>query len=121
MGQRAGPKRIRRSLAGWFAGERIPSPEDPAEALTYDAILATRGWGRDEFALASPRFLTAVRTALFAEASVKLLEEAKDAASTAVPDDAPLTYRAELLKYRLAGQEELARIRPVLFPEDDDG
>lgn len=121
MGQRAGPKRIRRSLAGWYAGERIPSPEDREERLTYDAILATRGWGHDEFRLASPRFLSAVRAALFAEAGVRILAESEQAANVAVPSDLPLATRGELIKHRLAAQEDVRRLRPMLFPEGDDG
>jgi hypothetical protein len=89
--------------------------------LTYDALLSLRGWGVDEFRLATPRFLALARWALFAEAGVKILNEAKEAAAISVPREAPPEARAAAVRLRLDGQAVVDSIRPVLFPEDDDG
>lgn len=66
--------------------------------------------------------LGAARWALFAEAGVKWWSTAKQAAQTPLPppggDMKTFTLVGEL---RAQGMNEMNRLRPILFPEDDDG
>lgn len=70
------PARTRRSLSEWFIGDSFPAtPDDPAEALTYDALLTLEGWGVAEFREFPPEVQAAARWALFARRVAPMLRE----------------------------------------------
>jgi hypothetical protein len=118
-GGRAGPKRTRRSLAEYFAGERIPHPDEPEASLIYDALLALRGWGERDFRLAGPGFLATLRHALFAEAGVKMLHETEQIAYMPVPTGMDVKTQADVLRAKLPAETDAKRLRALLFPGDD--
>lgn len=107
------PKRIRRSLAGFFTGERIPYPSYD-EALTYDALLSLRGWGRDEFATASPDFIAAARFAVFAERVAPILAAAQELAAMPASGMTPAQIKA-----KVAASAAIPNLHSALFPEDE--
>ena len=118
--QQATPKRIRRSLGEWFTGERQASPSDPDEHLTYEALLALRGWRPSDFEAAEPEFLEAVRFALFAEATAPdylSLRKVQDTDMRNVSDKGALGMA------KMQAATLIPRFRSVLFldAEDDDG
>jgi hypothetical protein len=119
QGGRAGPKRIRRSLAEYFAGERIPHPEEREASLIYDALLALRGWGERDFRYVSPRFMSTIRHALFAESGVKMLQETEQIAHIPVARGMDPKAQADLLRAKLPAQADAQRLRALLFPEGD--
>lgn len=63
--------------------------------------------------------MATVRHALFAEAGVKMLQVPEQLASTPVSSDMGMREQADALRAKLAGQQEVARLRPILYPEDD--
>jgi len=114
-----GPKRIRRSLAEFYAGERFPPPESSEGALIYDAALSLRGWGPAAFDTAMPDFLEAARWSVLLERLMPIYQSAQARLSEPLPFD-PVA-KGEVLKARLAAREFTAAWTPILFPEDDDG
>lgn len=78
-----------------------------------DAVLATRGWGAEEFRLASPRLLDAARWALIAEKAVPLFQEQRQIADT-VPEAGADPDR---WRNRLIAIEYVKHVKPWLFPD----
>jgi hypothetical protein len=117
-----GPKRIRRSLGEWFTGERIPEPpaaeSGSAEALTYDALLTLRGWGRDEFATATAEMVTAARAALFAERLAPLLAETVETLAVD-PSNVEPQHRPQVNRARREAAKQRDAIRAALGMTDD--
>ena len=89
--------------------------------MTYDALLALRGWGRDDFATVTADFLSAVRFALFAERLAPILDKAEQAQNMEVPHHAPPSTVRDVMKAKVAAADAVGPIREVLYPEDDDG
>lgn len=81
-------------------------------------LLALRGWGREEFELASREFLSEVRFGLFAEMAGRWLLEAKFKAFPV--DTRNMTHQAaaEAIKGQLAAQSEVKRLRAALGLDD---
>jgi hypothetical protein len=88
--------------------------------LIYDVVLASRGWGVDEFRLATPEFLSASRWAVMAERAVPVFQEAQATAEMEIPrGDASLASR--VARARVGAVAMVKEWQPWLFPEDDDG
>lgn len=83
-------------------------------------MLATRGWGRSEFDLATSEFRSAVRFALFAERTTKLLAQLDEVTGMAV-DHLNVRDKARVTRAQLSAREASEEIRATLFPEDDRG
>lgn len=116
---RLAPKRIRRSLAGFFAGERFPHPDSEDGRLVYDVLLALRGWGHDDFRLATPAFLSAARFAVFAERAGAVLSKAQAIQSQDMSGLGNEEKGALALR-KMDAAEDIATFTPLLFPEDND-
>lgn len=114
------PKRIRRSLADYFTGERLVDPEAPDGALTYDLLLSIRGWGRAEFEAASPDFLAGARFALFLEKAIPLLREWEAVRDIPVTGDMSGDRRIALFKAKRAVEPLIPALTSLIYPEDDD-
>ena len=82
-----------------------------------DAVLATRGWGADEFRLASPELRAACHWLVIAEKAVPVFVEQR-AIAEATPDK---SAGAEAWSQRLTAIEYVNSVRPWLYPEDDGG
>lgn len=82
-------------------------------------MLATRGWGREEFDLATGEFRAAVRFALFAERTTKLLDRLDEVTGMAV-DHLDVRDKARVTRAQLSAREASNEIRAALLPEDDD-
>ncbi len=88
--------------------------------MTYDAILATRGWGRDEFDTVTPAFRDAVTFGLFAERLAPLLDDIQSAVHAPLPPGANASELAKAMGDKTAAQRAADEFRSILFPEDDD-
>jgi hypothetical protein len=79
-----------------------------------------RGWGAEDFRRAGAELLGAARWALYADKAVVMLHEAEQ---TAAMDVSGVKGKAlgDVLRAKLAGRKLADALRPVLFPEDDDG
>lgn len=115
----ATPKRVRRSISEFLAGERLPDPDDPDAELTYDALLALRGWGSEDFARATPSFLSAVRWALYAEKATVMYRNAQENAALTMPSGISGEQQRKLITLRLDAAAFVKSFGPVLFPEDE--
>lgn len=113
------PKRIRRSLSDWFTGDRISHPEVPDDALTFDALLALRGWGAAEFREATPAFLAAARWALYAERYAPVLADHERTLALPMTDLSP-QGKLDLARAKQQAGRVVDALRAVLYPEDDD-
>jgi hypothetical protein len=118
---RATPKRIRRSLSAFYAGERFPDPDSEEGRLIYDVVLSTRGWGRDEFREATPDFAAAARFAVFAERAIPFLQDQQQIQNTPFEDGMSPDARGDLTMGKLNAAKNIASFRAWLYPEDDDG
>jgi hypothetical protein len=88
--------------------------------LIYDVVLASRGWGVEEFRLATPEFLSASRWAVMAERAVAVFQEAQTTAAMEIPrGDA--AYATRVARAKVASVAMVKDWQPWLFPEDDDG
>lgn len=87
--------------------------------MTYDALLALRGWGEAEFRTVAPDFAAATRFALFAERLAPLLSEAQVIMAEPLPSDP--VGKLEAAKRKMTVEQEIPRLRAALYPEDDDG
>lgn len=114
-----GPKRIRRSLAGFYAGERFPNPDSDDGRFVYDVILSTRGWDREMFRQASPEFTFAARFALFAERAAPALAELEAIQNQPVTADMSPEYRGALARNKIQAAKDIPAFRALLYPEDD--
>lgn len=76
--------------------------------MTYDTLLALRGWGESDFRLVRPDFLQAVRFALFAERMAPELAAAKS--SLAQPG-------IENLQAKLDSERLVKTLEPLLAPD----
>lgn len=114
------PKRIRRSLSEWFEGERIPNPDDPEEALTYDALLSLRGWGAIELDTARPDFLAAARHALYAERLMPILERARELQDMNM-DAVSRDDKLRVGKAKMQARRLIPALREALYLDHDDG
>ena len=112
---RAPPKRIRRSLAGYYRGERFPDPESEEGQLLYDIILSRNGWGHDDFRLATPLMIAAARHAVFAEGVAKLLDGAEQVANIELDKHTPHDLRMAKFK----ASKAIPDLRAALYPEDE--
>jgi hypothetical protein len=89
--------------------------------MTYDALLALRGWGRDDFATATGDFMAAVRFALFAERVGPILNSAEEIRDQPVDlRNDPASTRT-LMKAKHQAEAAVDSLRDALYPEDDDG
>jgi hypothetical protein len=78
-------------------------------------VLATRGWGRDEFRYASPAFLATVRHALFAESGVRILDIARDNLAEAQrAAGGSLAQKGEAMKVRVSSTKAMNDVRKAL-------
>lgn len=84
--------------------------------MTYDALLALRG----DFRFADAQLHAAARWALYAERATVMLHEAETAAATDVGHLKGLQL-GDALRAKLVNRQFADALRPVLFPEDDDG
>lgn len=80
-------------------------------------MLASRGWGVEEFQRASPDFLAACRWLVMVERAVPEYQVAQRAANVPLTTDTPV----EVIRAKVAASEIVNDWRPWLFPEDDDG
>jgi hypothetical protein len=87
--------------------------------MTYDAILATRGWRGSDFDLVSPEFLSVIRHAIAAERAVPLMDLLEE--TLAVSDEGlPWKAKAQVTVAKLAAQKELEGLRAFVMPPDED-
>ncbi len=112
------PKRIRRSLAEFYAGERFPAPDTDEGQLIYDVALSLRGWGPAAFATVTPDFLAAARWSIFLEGVMPIWRNAQATLMEEMPRD-PVA-KGLVANRKIAAQEFIEDWRPVLFPEPDD-
>lgn len=88
--------------------------------MTYDAVLvARRGLGVDELRLLSPRFMQAVRWALFAEkvsAGIGQMRAHLRDSPSGLTGQALTDWKA----MRTAVRAEVARIDRTIYPPDDE-
>jgi hypothetical protein len=81
-------------------------------------VLATRGWGRDEFRYASPAFLATVRRALYAESGARILDVVTDGLEKANErlGQAPRgsAARGDLMRVRVAALDSMNTVRKAL-------
>lgn len=91
--------------------------------MTYDALMALRGWGREEFDTVTVDFASAVRFALFAERVAPILRSAEETAEMEVPRHGQADTRTirAVVRAKQAAADALPAIKAVLYPEDDDG
>jgi hypothetical protein len=89
--------------------------------MTYDALLALRGWGRDDFATVTADFLSAVRHALFAERVAKVLRKVEEVRDMDVPHHAPPDDVRRVMKAKYEAEAAVGPLHDALYPEDDDG
>jgi hypothetical protein len=82
-----------------------------------DAVLATRGWGVEEFRLATPELHAACHWMVLAERAVPVFLEQRSIAETTPAKDAAPDVWAQ----RLTAIKYVEHVGPFLFPEDDDG
>lgn len=78
--------------------------------MTYDTLLALRGWGESDFRLVRPDFLEAVRFALFAERMGPELSAARGMLGQ------PSTV--ENLQTKLDSERLVKTLEPLLVPAD---
>jgi hypothetical protein len=76
-----------------------------------------RGWGRDEFATASPETMTAARAALFAERLAPLLAETAEVLAVD-PSNAEPPQRPQLNRARREAAKQRDAIRSLLGLSD---
>ncbi len=88
--------------------------------MTYDAILAIRGWGPDHFDRASRPFMAAVRHALFAERLAPVLDQAEETRSMVSGQGLSPVDRARLGSARVAAGALIAQAQAVLSPPDEE-
>jgi hypothetical protein len=77
-----------------------------------------RGWGRDEFATASPETMTAARAALFAERLAPLLAETLETLAVD-PSNVEPPQRPQLNRARREAAKQRDEIRALLGMADD--
>lgn len=82
--------------------------------MTYDALLALRGWGEAEFRLARPEFLEAVKFAMFAERLAPSIVAAKQVMAAPMPN-VPL---ADVMRVKLDAEQRLKELVPLVVPND---
>lgn len=82
-------------------------------------LLTLRGWGPEHFDRATPALLSGARWAVWAERAAVMLRNAEANAEMHIDKKDPRL--AELLRLRVDAAAFASIIRPVLFPEDDDG
>lgn len=87
--------------------------------MTYDAILAARGWGREELATATRDFRAAVRFAVFAERLAPVVADLAEVQAMN-PAGQDVKAQARIGAAKIAAQREVAVIRSMLFPADED-
>jgi len=88
--------------------------------MTYDALLALHGWGRDDFAHATADFLAAARFALFAERVGPMLEKTEQVRDMEVTRDMTPSSQRAVMKAKAEATEAIDAMRAALYPEDDD-
>ena len=113
------PKRLRRSLAQFQAGERFPDPDTEDGRLIYDAILASRGQSPDFFRQAAPDFISLVRFAVFAEKAGAALADMETVTARTVDKGIPPKDRLALIQAKSAVAEVIPVFRDLLYPEDE--
>lgn len=113
------PKRLRRSLAQFQAGERFPDPDSEEGRLIYDAILASRGQGPDFFRQAAPDFIALVRFAVFAEKAGAALAEMETVQARTVDKNLAPKDRLALIQAKSAVAEAIPVFQDLLYPEDE--
>lgn len=86
--------------------------------MTYDVLLALRGWGEREFRLASPDFLSAVRHALFAERMAPELAAARAVQDTPFIGLSFAAY-ADLARKKTQAIDQIKILEPLLVPDGD--
>lgn len=86
--------------------------------MTYDALLSLRGWTTEMFRAARPDFLAAARFALYVERLMPLFDDMKRVQATPLPKGPGY---GEAAMGKIAAGKAIELMRPVLFPEDDDG
>lgn len=84
----------------------------------YDALLAARGWGEQDFRLADPGFLSTVRWTLFAERTGPMLAKVDEAAADP-PMDLDRETKRRLAAGRRAAKTRLRELEPLVVPEGD--
>lgn len=84
-----------------------------------DVILATRGWGREEFRLAAPDFMAAVRVYLFAEKMAPVLREQEAIQAAPTSRDMTPDSRLALASAKTDAAKIIAALKPILYPEDE--
>lgn len=82
-------------------------------------LLSLRGWGREDFRLATPEFAEAARWAIFAEGGVRELTQARQI--EAEPFGADMTNPANVQLIRAKGQAKdvIAAWTDLLYPADE--
>jgi len=89
--------------------------------MTYDAVLvARRGLGADEIRLIDPRFLAAVRFALFAEQLGEGISELRAAVERPIKSDEIGPDAQAFMALRKSMRDDLAARDAALYPPDGD-
>lgn len=81
-------------------------------------LLAYRTWTPEHDRSASLELLEGVRWAVFAEKAVVMLLDAQQAAALSVDPRMPVDQLRANVQAKQAGAADVARLRPLLFPED---
>lgn len=81
-------------------------------------LLALRGWGREEFELASREFLAEVRFGLFAEMAGRWLQTAQFRAGPVDTRGMSDKTAGDAIRMQLAAQSEVKRLRAALGLDD---
>lgn len=84
-------------------------------------VLASRGWGVEEFRLASPEFLHASRWFVMAEKAVPVYQDQREVMAMSTSDIADPARRGMVARAKVDAADVVKSWTPWLFPEDQDG